>query len=153
MKICDFPSVLCATIVCITCLDKHKHHVAVFEWMHIACWPTDLWPTDLYRIMIIMNIVMMDCLSWRSYEDIKTLNVQYILKIWLCLKSIVLFCSDAVKRARLAGGGAGRKEGPHPWKLRGDAVKPNRNINGHFYCAHQWFTTELLPKWQPYFYW
>lgn len=39
---------------------------------------------------------------------------------WRC----VLSRSDPVERAGLAGGRAGGKEGPHPWKLRGDAVAP-----------------------------
>lgn len=45
---------------------------------------------------------------------------------WRC----VLSCSDPLERAGLARGRAGGKKGPHPWKLRGDAVAPNGNIYG-----------------------
>lgn len=40
----------------------------------------------------------------------------------LLLVLLRLSCSDSVQGAGLAGGRAGREEGPHPRELRGDAV-------------------------------
>lgn len=54
-----------------------------------------------------------------------TLTLPIVLSLhWCC----VLSCSDPVERAGLAGGWAGGKEGPHPWKLCGDAVASNGSI-------------------------
>lgn len=53
------------------------------------------------------------------------LTLPIVLSLHRCY---VLSCSDPVERAGLAGGWAGGKEGPHPWKLRGDAVASNGSI-------------------------
>lgn len=84
------------------------------------------------------------------FSDWWSLAVDYmeIYCIFPSLKPIVFSFSDPVTRAGLVGRGAGRKEGPHSWKLCGDAVKPDRNIYGHFYCVHQEFIVGLLSKWQ-----
>lgn len=66
-----------------------------------------------------------------SLEALCPLSVPLTLPVvlslwWLC----VLSCSGPVERAGLVGGGAGGKEGPHPWKLCGDAVALDGNIYG-----------------------
>jgi len=55
----------------------------------------------------------------------------------------VLPCSDPVERAGLAGGGAGGKEGPHPWKLCGDAVKTKWKYLWTLYYRHQGYYAKM----------
>lgn len=71
-------------------------------------------------------------LLWLWHMHILTLSPTLTLAVLLSPPHWrrVLSCSDPVQRAGLAGGGAGGKEGPHPWKLCGDAVAPDGNIYG-----------------------
>lgn len=49
-------------------------------------------------------------------------SVSHVFLLLLLLVLLRLSCSDSVQGAGLAGGRAGREEGPHPRELRGDAV-------------------------------